>query len=357
MSQQAFTTVTLRRLPQGETLQITISGNKSLNILKDKDSGAETPALSSQNPLVLTPKVYGTSGTQADISEASWKMDGAAVPSAVGSYTNQGVLTITSSPIGKVGTSVHPITLLFKAKATLNGHVYDVEKTLVLNCAETSANSYWGAIEASAGTTLDETTGQTVLTPQLYLGTAKVDESKYSVKWYKTAVGSDTLVADTKTLTVTRSMVDTSAHFEAHFYVGDSEVEAEGVSIIDMTDELQLSVEGDTYAQDNGSVSVKVRAYSKKTGAKLNISSVEVVASDTIRQRTYHQDYVSKSIADGIATVTMQEQYWRVPYADQQVKGEWAICGDTASADTKTTNISKATKCEVTLLLGVSVNL
>ena len=60
MSQTAYQTVTLRRLPSGDTIQISISTKQSLTILVNKDSKVQTPQLSAQNPFILTPKVYGT---------------------------------------------------------------------------------------------------------------------------------------------------------------------------------------------------------------------------------------------------------------------------------------------------------
>lgn len=367
MSQTAYQTVTLRRLPSGDTIQISISTKQSLTILVNKDSKVQTPQLSAQNPFILTPKVYGTSGTVAIISEAKWTMDGKDIPSTIATWNNLGELTIFASPIDT--SNVHPFNLTFKAKATLNGHIYDVEKSTNLNCVEVSENSYWGAIEASNGTTLDENNAQTELVPHLYLGNNEVDKSKYTVKWYKTKAGGDEAITASQkdywtlssngTLTVMRDGVEGAAHFEAHFYIGGQEVEAEGVALVDVADVFQIDVQGDTYASENGEITLTVKGYNSKTGAKIPITSISLVATDSIRERTYNDAYKGSVTinTDKTATIKVQERYWRVPWGDQQVIGQWCICGDSAADDKYTTNISEATKCEMILLIGATAEI
>lgn len=377
MSQKAYNTITLRRLPSGETVNIALSSNRSLTILVSKTTRKQSPVLSNDSPIILTPRVYSTTGNTAELTDIHWTMNDIDVAASLGSIATvnpvTGTLTIHKSPIGVVvqDNALSPVIIKFSATAKINGHNYKVEKLTSLDFPEVSENSYWGSIEASNGTTLDDDNKSTTLTPRLYLNTELVTD--YTVKWFKTGGNADgtdqelktsepnkwTLTG--KTLTVYRDGVDSAAHFECHFYTqADGEVEAEGVAIIDIADSIQVILSGDTYISENDDAKITIRAVDTKTQADYHITKddVRVVVTDSLRQRTYNAAYYSlTSDGSGTALFAMNERYWRVPYSDFQKVNEWAVVGKTSAADTLTSSLTDATRCEIILLVEVTLNI
>lgn len=286
MSQQsAVGSVTLKRLRNGDSLQLVINRTGRLYQIIPSGGGTPTPDYTdATNQPTLTPVIHSLRGNSVDVKSVTWKIDGVTISSADKNFaiTDAGILKIVGNKF-TLSADAYTHTLQCIMVVSINGSdVTDtISQTVDFEVRESNGSSYWGQIE-SEGLVLSCDLGSTTITPHLYKGYTELDYAKneYYCKWYRVIGGTsnDTEVSSSqsgdvyysgKQLVVKRNGVDGSANFICRFYTDSTmlhEVEAVGVTIRDNSDSYHIVITGDTDVAVDGVAVLTAQVYNINTG-------------------------------------------------------------------------------------------
>jgi len=272
MAQSAVGTCTITRLRTGDSIYITFNVTGSTCIFYD-DNGLVTKYSASN--LVVTPNITSQKGLSVTINSVSWKINSDTTITAYGtSNANTGVLTISKDFASKDTPKSYVCTMT--ANITVNGYTQTVSKSFEITMAKVASNSYWG-IAKTTRSQLDSTNSTATLTHELTLGGTAVTfgtgSGKYQVKWFKNGVEFKSGSNNVASLEITRGDVDGAAFFSCKFYVdgGSTEVEADGLTIIDLDDELKVICPDEVQVAYGGTASITPSLYN--TTSKSSITS------------------------------------------------------------------------------------
>lgn len=340
--------VTIKRLRNGDSLQMTLNTSKPLLQIFSISNNTFTPDWSNTaNQPVLTAQVRSILGNSVSIVAAKWKVGSsimmevfkagygnlldsqdtaARLTYSKGMYTatlNTGAsenatLRIAGKPISQAADAAN-ITITCTLYVSINGNQpVEVSKIAEIEYRSLATGGYKSWITASyngkdVGTILDDDTPQITLEPHLADVDGEMDPSKYTVEWYKEVQGADTALTnntaytkDGKKLVVKRENVEGKAVFYCKFRLTGSstECEADYVEITDNTDDYNIILSpASPQVALNENIVITPYVYNVRTGTKINVKSwtVEVKNAETM------QDVTSGWSANASGVFTMNE--------------------------------------------------
>jgi hypothetical protein len=268
--QYAYGTVTIKRLPTGDNVQLTLNISRALAIVYN-DNGVTTDW--SSNPPVVTPRVISQRGQAVTVTQPKWYLDGTEIQFG----EESGGKKTSTDGIFEMNTTTYALTI--KSANIFSGIYYNrllrfscgvvvgsaapmtFSKECEIQVLKAGENSYIGAI-TSGNTILDGT--NTTVTLGTSLESSQGSVTSYAVVWYKSLPGTDaeitTGITDaTKTLTLARGDVDGAIRIEAHFIVNSIVVAKAGITVIDMGDDYRVILSEEVSVEYGGTVSITPR--------------------------------------------------------------------------------------------------
>lgn len=321
--------ITIKRLRNGDSLQMTLSSNKSLLQIFSANTNAFTPDWTvAANQPVLTAQVRSILGNAVSIVAAKWTIGsanslllykagyassvGASGTSAVNSATKgvyqaalstsgsgNSTLRIAGRPISDTSLAAN-VTITCSLYVSINGNEpVEVSKSVEIEYRSLASGGYKGWISASfngndVGLVLTDDIPSLTLEPHLSDVDGELDSSKFSVVWYKEVAGEDSPLTSNATYTKTgnklvvkRENVDGKAVFYCKFTLtgSSSDCEADYVEIVDDTDDYQIVLNpASPQVGLNQDIVITPHIYNVRTGTLVNAKSwtVEVKNSETM---------------------------------------------------------------------------
>lgn len=254
MVQKVTGTCMITRLRMGDNIYITINVDGSPCIIYD-DKTIYTDF--SKNPLTLTGYVESAQDAAITIKSASWQVGGTTVTAGTSYEVTNTTLKIKGPIITDV-SKIGNVLVTWKVVVVSQGVEQTLQKTIEITAVNGGANSYWGTVQAGSSTILTASYTNVVLGHQLNLGGTKVTYgSGYTVQWLLNGSAVAASKVDSKgNLTVTRDDVNGMAYAICNFYVNGSLVESDGVSIVDVADEVQIVINDHYDVKYGGTVSI-----------------------------------------------------------------------------------------------------
>ena len=286
MSQQsAVGSITLKRLRNGDSLQLVINRTGRLYQIIPSGGGTPTPDYTdASNQPTLTPVITSMRGNSIEVKSVTWKIDGVTITAADKNFTisSTGVLKIVGNKFTLPSDAyTHQLQCIMVVSINGSAVTDTISQNVDFEIRESNGSSYWGQFE-STGLVLSSELPQTTITPHLYKGYTELDYSKneYYCKWFRVVGGSDndTPVSSDQAgdvyysgqqLVVKRDGMDGSANFVCRFYTDaemQQEVEAVGVTIRDNSDNYHIVLTGDTAIAANATATITAQVYNINTG-------------------------------------------------------------------------------------------
>lgn len=284
-SYSAQGSITIRRLRNGDTLHITLTGNGiPLYQGYNQDAGTVAPDWTvAANQPVLTPTVTSTRGNAVTLKNHSWYYNTSSTPlSFTGAVSGDwqtdstglfalNALTGAIKIVGNLAsaTNVASDQLTYKGEAVVGGIEYAVEKSTDILIQLVGNSAYAGFILATTEQ-LTSTVLNATLTAELRVDAVKL--TSFHTRWYKDNT-EETSWAGLTSLTIGRSDVDGTQLFLCEFYRSASDttpVYRAGVRIIDTLDDFTVScyISSANQEVDTGKdVTVSARILNQTTGA------------------------------------------------------------------------------------------
>lgn len=271
-------TAVVKRLRTGHTLalQLVRSGAELYQTVDANGNVKPSWTADGAHP-AITPKGRSlTAGKDGALSDWTWKYTGNAL-----SFDQSGACTTSGyektfradKATGKLeiignlasATNVDNDTLTFSAKVTVDGVSAVMEKSIEVVIAAGGASSYWGNVSTD-NAILDAGHTTTSLTTTLMLG--GVEQTGYTVRWYKNVKDTAHLLPALNPARVTRDDVDGTTLLIAEFAVGGQAVYTDGIVLTDQADEFYVQTEVSGDVTDTNSVTVKATLSSLATKQK-----------------------------------------------------------------------------------------
>ncbi|MGN1245286.1 MAG: hypothetical protein ACI4UN_01505 [Muribaculaceae bacterium] len=325
---KAQSSVTIRRLRNGDTLYITLEAKPALFQAVDVSNGAVVPDWTiTANQPVITPKCYASrNGITPKLSNHQWNYNGLDLVfgSSVDSEgykvstndsrfklnTATGALKIT----GNLASADNPAndTISYKAIATVDGVEYTIERSIDVVIHRAGESSYNGWITAD-NINLTSDIESATLTATLYHGLQEVAD--YYIEWTK--YGDNSFIqkgtsSKTGSITINRDDVDDTAIFIAKFYENATAYDKDKnnplcmatIRIDDIADEYEI-----LFSQDNDGVSETQSVKVTATLYNVTKGSVANVDSPSWSMKVLHPENLSvlKPSATNTITVTTAE--------------------------------------------------
>lgn len=310
----AQNSITIKRLRNGDSLQLTLESNGiPLYQGVDTSSGSVAPNWGeAANQPVLKPRVRSVQGNTVALSGHQWKHNG--VPllftgAASGDWRadttgrfqlnvsggdDDGSLRIVKNLAN--AQAVANALLEYSCVATVAGTNYNLSKSADVVKQAVGMTSCYGAVIATPQT-IDKNTPEAVLSTTLYVGTTR--QTAYLVRWLRdrydpsgntTAITGPTPVPQ-QTLTVDRDMVDGSQLFIAEFFLKADDTTpcaTAGVTVFDIADEYKINLHITSAATDvapGQDVTVKGEVWNTRTNSLAQVSNprwrMDVMDKDT----------------------------------------------------------------------------
>jgi len=332
MSRQVYGSVTIRRLPSGDTVHINLVSNKSLVIYHDGSSAIDN-GWSGSDPAVITPNINPTGSSSLTKANFTWKLDGVEIAfgqadannirtSADGKFklnAQTGALQVCSCQLF-TGSVFHDLTLTFSCMVYINGGAgQQVTDTIIIQVKKAAASTYDASIifpDAAKSNTELYSTGSLLMKADL---TSSGGAADYTVSWYIAKVGADEAIShngssikiDTgnKTLEITQEAMKSwgmnAAHIVAHYFVGGVQVASAGQTVINHDADYSVVVTGETQVGFGGTVTLEPMLMSSIGGS----SSVAAASSWAVEvQDTGVFDQATSSFRTVPATETVDGQ-------------------------------------------------
>lgn len=204
-----------------------------------------------EEPLFLQGAVASQAGVEVDIVSARWKVNGAEVANNNFYQVENDLFKIIKCPFSDV-KDVVPLTIEWIPTVKSQGYTQEISKIFSVEARKISSSSYWGTIKARGNTILSKTNSSVVLEQSLMLGQNKVEG--YDVKWLL----NDTQISTGTTVTINDSQVNGMALVTCEFYVDGKLVEADSISISDISDELRIVVNSNYYVGSESTDAVTI---------------------------------------------------------------------------------------------------
>lgn len=287
--------ILLRKLKTGQTAQVSISTTRQLFQLYTKTEDETTCVPDwSENNVECSVNVVGTG---VAVSTVTWYINDTPCTSMSQCTVSSNVLTIKDNLV----ETLNYISGTLKAVVSLkdaSGNDVSVTKTEPIRIQQATTNGYIVMIDANR-TWVDGSNNAT-LTASVYNNMSlQTIGGDLAVKWFA-GNASTKSVGETSTLEVSPSMVNGSQLFVCRAYAKDTEVDAEGVTIIDNSDEYHISSDVTMYtSSSDASGSTQENATSVNVGEEYTLAKVAfkvldksgntITASDW-KCRKYHAD-------------------------------------------------------------------
>lgn len=234
MASKITGTCTITRLRNGDTLYASINVNGSPCIFYD-ESRIITDF--SRVNLLFTGSVASMIDASVEILSAEWFVNGVAIKDSTIYEVTNNTFRIKANPFNDV-SSVKNLMIQWKPKVKSQGVEQNLTKVTEVTAVQRGQNSYWGSIQAASSSILSSSHTSVVLNQSLLLGGTDVNRLGYKVKWFVNGVQKST----SESVTITREDVNGVAYVSCEFYVGDNLVEADGITITDVTDETRIII-------------------------------------------------------------------------------------------------------------------
>lgn len=263
MATKVTGTCTITRLRMGDNIYVTLNVNGSPCIVYD-DQRIYTDF--SKNPLTITGAVESAQGAAITVKKSVWQVDGKEVAAddttyemtadAAGGYSLK-IKGAVITDVSKIGNVL--VTWLVTIES--QGVEQTLRKTMEITAVNNGANSYWGTIQPGSSTILGTEHTAVTLGHMLNLGGKALAygtaSGQYSVKWQVNGEAAASGKVDSKgQLTVDRDMVNGMAYVICEFYVGGTLVESDGITVVDVADELQIVVNDHYDVEYGGTVTI-----------------------------------------------------------------------------------------------------
>lgn len=340
--------ITIKRLRNGDSLQMTLTSSKSLLQIFSATNNTFTPDwTNSSNQPILTAQVRSILGNAVSIVAVKWTVggstnirlykagfaskvgasgDSAATTATSGIYTGALNSTATENTTLRIGgrpitnsSLAANVTITCTLYVSINGNEpVEVSKSVEIEYRSLATGGYKGWITATyggkdVGMILDDDIPSLALEPHLSDVNGEMDASKFNVEWFKEVAGADSPLTnnasytkDGKKLVVTRDHVDGKAVFYCKFkLVGSAtECEADYVEIVDNTDDYNIVLSpASPQVALNETIRITPYLYNVRTGSKITVKkwTVEVKNGETMKEVT------SGWSADANGVFTMNE--------------------------------------------------
>jgi len=296
MTNNAQGTITLRKLRNGSTSAVTLNVDKQLlQLVAINDAtGNATVAPDwtvAANQPTITPMLVG-GATGMTLSDIRWYYNGDTYIGNVASgsinsnfrINANGSLTIIGNLASKDNLFTDTVTMKAEVTDTTGITSGNIEKSIDIPIQRASTSGYTVLID-STSTVLGTTSSGSVvnsatLTAKVLQGVTDVTDS-VTVKFFNGL--SDSTGTTGKTLTVSRSDVNGSQLYIARAFVGSTEVDAEGITILDSSDEYQVVTDVTdgvnsqnnvtTYNVPESTALITVTGRAQRNGADITASS------------------------------------------------------------------------------------
>ena len=279
----------ITRIKNGDTLyfRLDCNGNPLYQAVDTMSQTIKPNWEIESNQPVITPACTSATGNKVTLSDFTWYYNGTAI--AFHDDVESGWTTSTNFE-GKFKLNVengslkivknladanNPAsdTLRCDCTAQMSGEKFDESKSVTVLIQPMSSGAYMGFVTASP-TNLSPDVSQCTLTCVLYNAGDKMEESAYTVKWYK-ASDTNNALGESRTLTVGKNDVNHLQLFICDFYLTSTgnKCATAGICITDMADTFEVGhiISGTLGA--SGSVIATAAVYKSNTREIYDISS------------------------------------------------------------------------------------
>lgn len=304
--------ILLRKLRTGQTAQVSISTTKQLfQLYSTTESGTTCVPDFGDNNVKCSVNVVGTG---VEVVSVEWRINGTAATAISGCSVSSNVLTIATNLAALLGYTSGTLTANVTLRDTASQTETVVTKTEPIRIQQATSSGYIVMIDATQ-TWVDGSHNAT-LTATVYNNGSEqtIGQGGLTVKWFA-GNATTTNKGTSKTLTVTPDDVNGAQLFVCRAYSGGDEVDAEGVTVIDNSDEYHIACDATQYTSSTDttgstqgnvtSVNVDDGTYSTKAAFKVLDTNGNEVTATGWKCRKMHADtmkYISGSSASATST-------------------------------------------------------